>query len=272
MFDRLDPPERAKLISAYHAMDLIEDGMKVGLGTGSTAAWLVKLLGARRHIEGLEIEAVSTSEATEALARKMGLLTTTLERAEWLDLTIDGADEVDGNLALIKGGGGALLREKIVATASDRMVVIADPSKMVETLGAFPLPVEVIPFGIGATRTLIADIIENSDVAGNQITLRKRGASPFITDEGHHILDLHLKEIGDPELLAADLLSVAGVVETGLFLNIASTVVVGADTGEAEFHFQGEEPKVLDLPSDGRLDQFLDFIHGHEGDDEEGNG
>ncbi|WP_112321428.1 ribose-5-phosphate isomerase RpiA [Oceanibium sediminis] len=266
MFDRLDPPERAKLISAYHAMDLIEDGMKVGLGTGSTAAWLVKLLGARRHLEGLEIEAVSTSEATETLARQMNLQTTTLDAAEWLDLTIDGADEVDRSLTLIKGGGGALLREKIVATASDRMVVIADPSKMVETLGAFPLPVEVVPFGMGVTRNLIADVLESADVAGDEITLRKGRSGPFITDEGHHIFDLHLREIGDAGRLAADLLSIAGVVETGLFLNIASTVVVGADSGEAEFHFSDGAPKVLDLPDDGRLDQFLAFIANQKSD------
>ncbi|NNU80253.1 ribose-5-phosphate isomerase RpiA [Halovulum dunhuangense] len=256
----LDPNDRAKLTAAYHAMDFIEDGMKVGLGTGSTAAWLVKLLGARRHLEGLEILAVSTSEATEALARKMKIPTTTLEEAGWLDLTIDGADEADADLTLIKGGGGALLREKIVATASDRMVVIADPAKMVETLGAFPLPVEVVKFGWEASQSLVRDILEDSDVEGSRILRRMRDGAPFVTDEGHFILDLHLGRIGDPEGLAADLLSVPGVVETGLFTDIAETMVVGLPSGEAVFHFVDDEPRRLDTADGGRLDDFLKFI------------
>jgi len=147
MTSDLSPIDKAKFVAAKRATDYVESGMKVGLGTGSTAAWLVRCLGEMVRDEGLQIQGVPTSTRTAQLARDVGIEIITLDEAKWLDLTIDGADEYDGNLNLIKGGGGALLQEKIVATASDQMVVIADISKKVETLGAFPLPVEVIPFG-----------------------------------------------------------------------------------------------------------------------------
>ncbi|MEM8658426.1 MAG: ribose-5-phosphate isomerase RpiA [Pseudomonadota bacterium] len=256
----LDPADRAKLTSAYHAMRFVEDGMAVGLGTGSTAAWLVKLLGARKHIEGLDIETVSTSEVTESLARKVGLVTTNLNEAEWLDLTIDGADEFDPALCLIKGAGGALLREKIVATSSDRMIVISDPSKQVEQLGQFPLPVEVVQFGVESTANMIRERLANADVEDDRIELRIRDGDAYETDEGHFILDLYLNQIGDVDALAADLLSVPGVVETGLFIDIADTVVVGAATGEADLIRAGEPPEVRDDMDEARLNAFLTHI------------
>ena len=233
MLSHLNPAERGKLTSAYHALATIEDGMRVGLGTGSTANWLIKLLGARSAIEDLDLLCVATSEATEALARAVGLRTTSLEEAGWLDITIDGADEFDPNLSLIKGGGGALLREKIVATASERMVVITDPSKQVKTLGKFPLPVEIVRFGWKSTTKLVEDLLEEADVDETRIDLRLSGGNPFISDEGHFILDLELERIGDVESLATDLLAVPGVVETGLFVDIADTVFVGYPSGEA---------------------------------------
>jgi ribose 5-phosphate isomerase A len=257
MLDRLSPPERGKLFSAYHAMAEVQPGMRVGLGTGSTAAWLVRLLGARRHIEGLDFTAVSTSEATEALAVRMGIPTTTLDAAEWLDVTIDGADEFDPALRLIKGGGGALLREKIVATASERMVVITDPSKEVATLGAFALPVEVVKFAWTTTATQVADVLGWSDVDRQEMTRRDRDGAPFETDEGHYILDLDLGRIGEPEALAAELLAIAGVVETGLFLGIAERVVIGASSGEARVIRRGEGESTRELDDPARLDALL---------------
>lgn len=261
MFETLDPPDRAKLISAYHALRYIEGDMLLGLGTGSTAAWLVKLIGAERRRSGLEIQAVSTSEATETLARSLGIPTMTLEKAEWLDLTIDGADEVDTDMMLIKGGGGALLREKIVATASDRVVIIADPSKLVDTLGKFPLPVEVVRFGFGVTRARVADVLTDMGFDGARIVPRQRDGALMVTDEGHHILDLHLQEIEDPDALAVNLLKIAGVVETGLFLDIADTVVIGLSSGEAEvLHTENDEVEAVDLPDDEELRELLGLV------------
>ena len=147
MAGELSPIDTAKFVAAKRAVEFVEDGMKVGLGTGSTAAWMVRCLGELVREEGLKVVGVPTSTRTAELASKVGVKTVSLDEAKWLDLTIDGADEFDPDLNLIKGGGGALLQEKIVATASDRMVVISDTTKKVEHLGAFPLPVEVIPFG-----------------------------------------------------------------------------------------------------------------------------
>ncbi len=260
MTDRLDTIDRAKVASAYHAMSFIESGMSVGLGTGSTAAWLVKLLGARKHIEGLDIQCTSTSEVTEALALEVGLPTQSLEEADWLDLTIDGADEFDPLLTLIKGAGGALLREKIVATASDRMIVISDLSKQVDVLGAFPLPVEVVRFGWQATQGMIGDVLGEADVAEEHIERRMRNGEPYVTDEGHYILDLHLKRIADVDALALALLAVPGVVETGLFIDIADTVVLGASSGEAQLLRADEAPVIVDDLDEARLQAFLDHI------------
>lgn len=219
--------DRAKRAAAEAAVALVEPGMRVGLGTGSTAAWMVRLL-AERVRQGLEIVAVPTSEATAALARDLGIRLAELDELGALDLTIDGADEIGPGLALIKGGGGALLREKIVAAASARMVVIADAAKLVSTLGAFPLPVEVVPFGLAAT----ARAVER--VAGVAPRLRMAGEAAFVTDEGNRILDLALGAIADPPALDAALNAVPGVVETGLFCGIADLAFIGHGDGEVE--------------------------------------
>ena len=231
MTGELTPIEMAKFIAAKQATEYVEDGMKVGLGTGSTANWLVQCLGEMVREEGLKIKAVPTSRRTAELAEAVGIEITTLEQAKWLDVTIDGTDEYDGHLNLIKGGGGAHLREKIVATASDRMIVIADATKKVDTLGKFPLPVEVMPFGIAVTRSLIQETLIGMDVLGREVTLRKRGDKPFITAEGNMILDLHLKHIGQPRLLGMILNQIPGVVENGLFIDICDMVIVGHGDG-----------------------------------------
>lgn len=235
-------PDRAKLASAWHALQFVESGMQLGLGTGSTAAWLVKLLGKRVREDGFKIVCVPTSSRTEEQAVAEGVPITTLDEAGGLDLTIDGADEFDASLSLIKGGGGALLQEKIVATASDRMIVIADDKKEVETLGAFPLPVEIIRFGWETTRSKIEELLGGADVKGRDVRLRQDMGRPFITDEGHYIVDLHLRRIGDVDRIATDLLAIAGVVETGLFIDIAESVVLGYEDGHARIlHADGPE-------------------------------
>ncbi|HVG49083.1 MAG TPA: ribose-5-phosphate isomerase RpiA [Rubellimicrobium sp.] len=231
MSDTLSPIDQAKRAAARRAAEFVEGGMRVGLGTGSTAAFLVRRLGERVREEGLRIRAVPTSEATARLAREEGIEVVELGDLGWLDLTIDGADEVDGELNLIKGGGGALLREKIVACASDRVVIIADAAKAVGTLGAFPLPVEVIPFGWEATKRLVEELLEGLDVGGREAGLRMQGEAPFVTDEGNRILDLRLHRIGDARKLALALNQIPGVVENGLFLDICDTLVLGYEDG-----------------------------------------
>ena len=227
MTDNLSPADTAKLAAAERAVSFVQDGMRLGLGTGSTAAWMVRCLGRRVRDEGLQIVGVPTSEQTAVLARAEGIDIVTLEEAGWLDLTIDGADEFDGDLNLIKGGGGALLREKIVASASDRMIVIADAGKHVAQLGDFPLPVEVIRFGWQSTRDQIAELLEEFDVARREITLRLRDDVPFVTDEGNYILDLELGQIADPRHLALLLNQIPGTVENGLFIDLCDLAIVG---------------------------------------------
>tara|TARA_R110002073_G_scaffold43534_3_gene121455 strand:- start:147 stop:929 length:783 start_codon:yes stop_codon:yes gene_type:complete len=230
----LSPIDKAKFAAAKRATDFVEDGMRVGLGTGSTAAWLVKCLGEMVQNDGLRIKGVPTSSRTAQMAREVGIEVISLDEAKWLDLTIDGADEYDGNLNLIKGGGGAHLQEKIVATASDQMVVIADIGKQVETLGAFPLPVEVIPFGWQTTKTLLEETLIGMDVLGRTTSLRMNGDHPFITDEGNHIIDLHLNRIGNARQLSLVLNQIPGVVENGLFIDICDAVVIGHGDGRVE--------------------------------------
>lgn len=230
----LSPIDKAKFVAAKKAVEFIEDGMRVGLGTGSTAAWMVRCLGERVRNEGLKIRGVPTSTRTAALAQDVGIDVVSLDAAKWLDLTIDGADEFDGDLNLIKGGGGALLQEKIVATASDQMIVISDVSKEVETLGAFPLPVEVIPFGWQTTQALIEETLVSLDVLGRSASLRMNGDSPYVTDEGNHILDMHLKRIGDARQMGMILNQMPGVVENGLFIDICDRVVIGYGDGRVE--------------------------------------
>ncbi len=234
MTSELSPIDKAKFVAAKRAADFVEDGMRVGLGTGSTAAWLVRCLGEMVRDDGLKIRGVPTSSRTAKLAREVGIEVVTLDEAKWLDVTIDGADEFDGDLNLIKGGGGALLQEKIVATASDQMIVIADIGKEVESLGAFPLPVEVIPFGWKTTQSLIEETLISMDVLGRDTALRMTDGAPFVTDEGNHILDLHLNRIGNPRQLALVLNQIPGVVENGLFIDICDVVVVGHGDGRIE--------------------------------------
>ncbi|MFD1156445.1 ribose-5-phosphate isomerase RpiA [Roseovarius aestuarii] len=234
MSQELSPIDKAKFVAAKRAVDFVEDGMRVGLGTGSTAAWMVRCLGELVRDDGLKIRGVPTSTRTAELARGVGIEVITLDEAKWLDLTIDGADEFDADLNLIKGGGGALLQEKIVATASDQMVVIADIGKEVETLGAFPLPVEVIPFGWQTTKSLIEELLISMDVLGREARLRMNGASPFVTDEGNYILDLHLGRIGNAQQLSLAMNQMPGVVENGLFIDICDVVVLGYGDGRVE--------------------------------------
>ena len=230
----LSPIEKAKFAAARRAVDFVEGGMRVGLGSGSTAAWMVRCLGQRVREEGLKITAVPTSDRTAALARAEGITVVTLDEARWLDLTIDGTDEFDPDLNLIKGGGGAHLREKIVATASDQVIVIADAAKEVAHLGAFPLPVEVVPFGWQTSKALIEEMLVALDVLGREVTLRMKGDLPFTSDEGNRILDLHLGRIGNARQLALVLNQVPGVVENGLFIDICDRVVIGHGDGRVE--------------------------------------
>ena len=232
MSSELSLIDKAKFVAAKQATEYVESGMKVGLGTGSTAVWLVQCLGEMVREEGLKIKGVPTSDRTAKLARDVGIEVITLDEAKWLDVTIDGADEYDSELNLIKGGGGAHLREKVVATASDRMVVIADASKKVDSLGAFPLPIEVIPFGLPVTQNLVEEMLTGMDVLGRDVVQRMRGDAPFVTDEGNYILDLHLKHIGNPRQLSLVINQIPGVVENGLFIDICDVVVVGHGDGK----------------------------------------
>jgi len=260
MTDRLSPVDTAKLAAARRASAYVESGMKVGLGTGSTAAWLVKCLGERVRHEGLEITGVPTSKRTADLAGGVGIQVATLDEARWLDLTIDGADEYDPELNLIKGGGGALLQEKVVATASDRMIVIADITKKVATLGAYPLPVEVIGFGMKTTRLLLEEMLEGLDVMGNRIEPRMAGDHLYVTDEGNHILDLHLGRIGNARQLSLVLNQVPGVVENGLFIDICDVIVTGHGDGSVEvrdINSGTSERQMLEPPEDDNA--FLDM-------------
>ena len=258
----LSPIDRAKFVAAKRAADFVESGMRVGLGTGSTAAWLVRCLGELVREDGLKITAVPTSARTAALAQEVGIEITTLDAAGWLDITIDGADEFDDDLNLIKGGGGALLWEKVVATASDQMVVIADVSKQVETLGAYPLPVEVIPYGLQTTKLIIEEMLEPMDVLERAATLRMDGDAPLVTDEGNHIIDLHLRRIGGPRQLSLALNQVPGVVENGLFMDICDVVVVGFGDGRVEVRDINEgtvhEDRVLFLDEDNLFRDLMD--------------
>ena len=222
-----------KRAAAERAVALVADGMRVGLGTGTTAAHLVTRLGERVR-QGLSIVAVPTSEATRRQAEREGIPLTTLDDTPELDLTIDGADELDSELRLIKGGGGALLREKIVAAASRRMIVIADGSKRVERLGRFPLPIEVVPFGLGATRLAVEAAIARSGCRGATRLRTAPNGGPFHTDGGHYILDADLGRIDRPDELASALAAIPGVVEHGLFLGLATGAILATEAGLEE--------------------------------------
>lgn len=219
-----------KRAAAERALTLVEPGMKLGLGTGSTAAEFVRALGARVR-GGLDVIGVPTSEATAALAREEGIPLGELDDLAPLDLTVDGADEIDPELRLIKGGGGALLREKLVATASTAMAVIVDEKKLVPRLGRFPLPVELVPFGAATTIRRIEDCVSDCGYGKKSVTLRRAGARPFRTDGGHLIADCALGAIADAAALAAALKNLPGVVDHGLFLDEASCAIVAAEQG-----------------------------------------
>ena len=219
-----------KVAASERALEYVESGMRLGLGTGSTAAKFVDLLG-KKVAGGLDVVCVATSAATQAQAEALGLRMATLDDLPFLDLTVDGADEVDGELRMIKGGGGALLREKIVATASGRMIVIADASKKVETLGAFPLPLEVVPFGLTATRHMITALAADVGCEGDIRVRTLAGGKPFLTDGGNLILDCHFGRIDEPEELDEALKLIPGVVENGLFIGIADLAVIAGDGG-----------------------------------------
>lgn len=221
-------PKALKIRAARAALKHVTDGMRLGIGTGSTVDEFVRLL-AEKVSGGMKVVGVPTSERTAGLCRQLGVPLTTLDETPRLDLTIDGADEVDGALCLIKGGGGALLREKIVAAASERMIVIAEESKLVEVLGRFPLPVEVNRFGLKSTEIAIRDCAERLGLSA-PLTLRMTGPAPFVTDGGHLILDASFGRIPDTRALSEALHAIPGVVEHGLFMGLASTAILaGAD-------------------------------------------
>ncbi|RUS63268.1 ribose-5-phosphate isomerase RpiA [Pseudorhodobacter sp. E13] len=254
MAAELSPIDKAKFVAAKRAVEFVENGMKLGLGTGSTAAWMVRCLAERIREDGLRVTGVPTSSRTAELARSLGVPITSLDEARWLDLTIDGADEFDPSLNLIKGGGAALLQEKIVATASDQMIVITDAAKEVAQLGAFPLPVEVIPFGWQTTKALLEEMLVSMDVLNRECSLRMNGAAPLVTDEGNYIVDMHLRRIGNARQLAMVLNQIPGVVENGLFIDICDIVVIGHGDGRVVVRDinsgEVEDDRVEFVPSD----------------------
>ncbi len=231
----LPAAEKAQLFAAWHALAEVKDGMNIGIGSGSTASWFVKLL-AGKQSRGLKFRACATSIATKKFAESLGIKMNSLSELAPLDLVIDGADEFDPDNNLIKGGGGALLHEKIVAQAAKRFIVITDASKEVETLGKFPLPVEVVKFGWLATHSCIVELVSDSVIVTNHCRRKVKfrevnDDKTFITDEGNFIVDLHLDSIADAPALDNDLRAIAAVVETGLFLNMANAVVMADGTG-----------------------------------------
>lgn len=218
-----------KMKAAEAALTHVESGMRLGIGTGSTAEEFVRLL-AEKVAGGFRVEGVPTSERTARLCVELGVPLKSLDELPELDLTVDGADEIDAGLRLVKGGGGALLREKIVAAASDRVIVIADESKLVETLGRFPLPIEVSPFGLVSTRIAIERKAARLGLTGS-LTLRQSGDGEFTTDGGHYIIDASFGRIPDADALSSELNSIPGVVEHGLFLNMASLAIIAGPAG-----------------------------------------
>ncbi len=219
-----------KRAAAARAVDFVRPGMRLGLGTGSTAQAFVELL-AERVRQGLDVVAVPTSKATQAQAARLGIALTTLDETDELDLTVDGADEIAPDLTLIKGGGGALLREKVVASASAKMIVIADELKWVSALGRFPLPIEIVPFGAAATRRAVEAAAAAAGCAGPAKLRMAQNGHAFVTDGGHWLLDAQLQRIADPQALADRLAAVPGVMEHGLFIGLARTAILAGPDG-----------------------------------------
>lgn len=216
----------AKRIAAERAVDYIQDGMVVGLGTGSTAYWAILKL-ASKVKEGLTIRAIATSIQSEMLAKENGIPFTSFSEIKEIDITIDGSDEVNPDLNLIKGGGGALLREKIVAASSRQFIVVVDESKLVDTLGKFPLPVEIIPFGYETT-------IKRLQNLGCEPVLRIHDERVFVTDNGNYIVDCHFMNIEDPKRLHQQINQIPGVVDNGLFVDMADQIIVGYHNGDVK--------------------------------------
>lgn len=225
--------DEQKKAAAIAALEYVKAGNKVGLGTGSTANHFITAL-AEKARGGFDVECVATSRASFQLASSLGLRMTTLEKQPHLDVTVDGADEFDGNYQLIKGGGGALLVEKIVATSSRYMVVIADQSKKVNALGKFPLPVEVVPFGVNATAWKIERALKLCDLKG-KMQLRLKDGKPFVTDSGNAIIDVTIGHIPEPRRLDNLIKSIPGVVDHGLFIDICGIILMGTDDGVKTF-------------------------------------
>lgn len=213
-----------KKIAGEKAVEHVEAGMVVGLGTGSTAYYAIKKIGEKVN-EGLEVKCIATSKATEIIARECEIPLSSLREHPDIDVTIDGADEVDPNLNLIKGMGGALVREKIIASASKKVIIVVDPSKIVDVLGTkSPLPVEVIPFGVNICRKQLQKL-------GCKAEIRKKYNEPFISDNGNYIIDCFFTKIVDAEKLHREINCIPGVVDNGLFLNIADEVIIGTKNG-----------------------------------------
>ncbi len=226
--------EDQKKAAAIAALEYVKPGMKVGLGTGSTAEHFITALAEKVKQEGLDIECVATSRKSFQLASKLGLKMTNLDKQPRLDIAVDGADEFDSNFQLIKGGGGAMLIEKIVATSARFMIVIADESKKVGALGRFPLPVEVVPFGVNATAWKIERALRILNLKGKMV-LRLKDGKPFETDSGNVIIDVALGHIPEPGRLSALLNSIPGVVEDGLFVDVCGIVLMGTNDGVKTF-------------------------------------
>jgi len=226
--------DEAKKAAAAQAIEsFLKDGMTIGLGSGTTSRWFVRILG-ERVAKGLKVIGVPSSKSTGQLAEEVGVQLADLNEVGQLDLTIDGADEIDGKGRMIKGGGANLLWEKIVACASKKMVCIVDESKLVERLGRFPLPVEVIPFAWKSTERHLRGLLKQEGFEAVQIEMRGGLEKPLVTDSGHYLLDCHLGQIADPESLASKLKTIPGVVEHGLFIGIATDAVVGQTNGHTK--------------------------------------
>ena len=226
--------ESEKKAAAEAALKFIKSGQRVGLGTGTTANYFIAALAAKVKQEKWDIQCVATSNATQELGIKLGLKMSSLEELPFLDLTVDGADEFDAGFRLIKGGGGAMHREKIVAASSQWMVVIADHSKQVKTLGKFPLPVEVSKMGVKATAWKIERAFKHLNLQGKMI-LRLQNGAPFVTEAGNYIVDCHLGAIPDAEKLDGYLNNTPGVIESGIFIGICGIILMGTEKGVTEF-------------------------------------
>ncbi|MET3195305.1 ribose-5-phosphate isomerase RpiA [Bacillus sp. OAE603] len=220
----------SKKLAGEKAVEFVEDDMIVGLGTGSTVYWTILKLGERIK-DGLKIKGVPTSKDTEQLAIKLGIPLVDLSVLSKVDLAIDGADEVNPKLALIKGGGGALLREKMIASISEKFIIVADESKYVQSLGMFPLPIEVVPFGWELTKKQLDKIGPINPI------LRQKNNTPFITDNGNYILDCYMKRIENPEDLTISLNMIPGVVENGLFVNMCDVAIIAGNNDNIEIKY-----------------------------------